>query len=318
MSVFKFRDSEGQIFQVVGPPGATEAEALAIFQKQYQTGSLIGLSPGEVVNAATQAAGGLATAQSQVTATTQLTALKLPDLQKVQLINAIDIARYIKDGVSGAVIGALTPEQIRGLTAQAAAAANQSYTAITVEKGVGKFGFNPQQLEYYGLLKPGTSATITKTPSLYLSTLQSPTVWTGKEGITSLNVFLSNETVQNKVQLYSMENNYEYLKQLGIITGSETTKIVGTLVQVATKYGATLAAAWAKGKATPAQSDQINITAKQALYAIGFSGLSIVTFANNTTQSTGYVDTVNRATLDFATTQIIGSPKIPSPNYTGS
>ena len=64
MSIFKFTLPNGQPFEVKGPPGLTEAQAQAIFNKQAETGALVGFKPGDVLSAATQAADGLASAQA--------------------------------------------------------------------------------------------------------------------------------------------------------------------------------------------------------------------------------------------------------------
>lgn len=70
MSTFSFTDPEtGRVFDIKGPSTLTQAQAEEIFQQQLEAGSLVGLKPGAVLNAAKQAAGGLATAASQVTQT---------------------------------------------------------------------------------------------------------------------------------------------------------------------------------------------------------------------------------------------------------
>lgn len=70
MSIFKFTNPvTGQPFEIKGPPTLTEAQARDIFDKQLEAGSLVGLKPGDVVSAATQAAGGLPSALSQVAQT---------------------------------------------------------------------------------------------------------------------------------------------------------------------------------------------------------------------------------------------------------
>lgn len=67
MSTFKFTDPEtGKTFEVKAPAGYTEAQARAVFDKQLDSGALVGLKPGDVVSAAKQAAAGLSSALSQV------------------------------------------------------------------------------------------------------------------------------------------------------------------------------------------------------------------------------------------------------------
>ena len=124
-----------------------------------------------------------------------------------------------------------------------------------------------------------------------------------------------NNVIQNEIQLRSMQNSYSYLQQLGLLKGTETLRELGTLVQVATKFGATLTAQWVAGKTSPNITGSINIVAKQAQYALGFSLLNSATFASNVQQAEGYTDTVNRETVQSAMSKIIGNPKVPTPTY---
>jgi hypothetical protein len=64
MGTFKFTLPNGKPFEIKGPPGLSLEQAKAIFDKQAETGSLVGIKPGEVLSAATQAAQGLPGAQA--------------------------------------------------------------------------------------------------------------------------------------------------------------------------------------------------------------------------------------------------------------
>lgn len=67
MSIFKFTNpATGQPFEIKGPANLTEAQARTIFEQQLKAGSLTGLKSGSKLSAATQAAGGLTGAVSQV------------------------------------------------------------------------------------------------------------------------------------------------------------------------------------------------------------------------------------------------------------
>jgi hypothetical protein len=66
MSTFKFTLPNGKPFEIKGPPSLSLEQAKAIFDKQAETGALVGIKPGEVLSAATQAAQGLASAQAIV------------------------------------------------------------------------------------------------------------------------------------------------------------------------------------------------------------------------------------------------------------
>ena len=67
MATFNFTLPNGKPFEVKAPPGFSLEQAKAVFDKQAETGSLVGLKPGMVLSAATQAAQGLASAQALLT-----------------------------------------------------------------------------------------------------------------------------------------------------------------------------------------------------------------------------------------------------------
>ena len=66
MSTFNF-EFNGQKFEVKAPTGATFEQAKAVFDQQTASGGLTGFRVGDVLSPATQAAGGLVAAQSQLT-----------------------------------------------------------------------------------------------------------------------------------------------------------------------------------------------------------------------------------------------------------
>ena len=66
MSIFKFDNPvTGQQVEIKGAPTLTSAQAKAIFDQQLKAGSLVGLTTGDVITAATQAADGLPGASAQ-------------------------------------------------------------------------------------------------------------------------------------------------------------------------------------------------------------------------------------------------------------
>jgi len=66
MSTFNF-DFNGQKFEIKAPTGTTFEQAKAVFDQQTASGGLTGFRVGDVLSPATQAAAGLAAAQSQLT-----------------------------------------------------------------------------------------------------------------------------------------------------------------------------------------------------------------------------------------------------------
>lgn len=128
MSIFKFNNPlTGQPFEIKGPPTLTAEQARDIFQKQLDAGSLVGLKPGDVVSAATQAAGGLPAALSQVAQSASgIGASAAGALQGAltKVTGAISGAAGAISGAAGAVAGLAgqAGAAVSGLVGQAGAA----------------------------------------------------------------------------------------------------------------------------------------------------------------------------------------------------
>jgi hypothetical protein len=136
MSIFKFTNPvNGQPFEIKGPPTLTEAQARDIFQKQLDAGSLVGLKPGDVVSAATQAAAGLPAALSQIAQT----ASGIGASAQGALQGALTSTAGALTGAAGALGGAAgAAGAISGLAGQATSAltgALQSASALPSSVG---------------------------------------------------------------------------------------------------------------------------------------------------------------------------------------
>jgi hypothetical protein len=199
---------------------------LAVFNQQSATGSLTGLRAGDILNSLIQAKGGLASALSQVTSLVTPTTIsqigsainKIPNLPA---LNPTTISTFVNTPVlAGSTVGPLSTTQIQGLLSSTASAVNQNATEVTNEKGLGTYGLTADQLQQAGLIKPGTAELINQDPENLVSTLSSPTVWTGKGGATDLDAVLSNDTLQAAVQQDSMATSYDQLTQLGVVSNS--------------------------------------------------------------------------------------------------
>ena len=177
----------------------------------------------------------------------------LPNLSSVPIENAITQVNYIQVNSNptvglisqGAVpIAGLNSTQIQALMAQLAAAVSQPYNIITQEKGVGRFGFNSQQLERAGYIKPGYSQRYCRidpstqaNPSNFVSFMQSPSPWSGLDGVTSVNDILTNEALQNQIQQELMLQSYHAFVSNGVIQPKNNTPPPPTVAQVYTSSG---------------------------------------------------------------------------------
>lgn len=315
----------GKTFEVDAPAGVTEAQAKAVFDKQLNTGSLTGLTSGDILNAATQARDGLTAAVSQLgaNAASAINSLstQLPNLGNIPMPTTTNVASFVKQSVAQVKIGSLSPTQIQGLVSQAATQVGQAANVLTNANGLGKFGLNPTQLEKAGLLKPGTAKMIAATGASITSVLGSPASWTGKNGATNLASVLNNEKLQNTVQQKLMASSFEKLGQIGAITKNLDPAKLGPIVQNAAKFGPDVAKKWLAGTAPANLVGQLNNFAKGAQFGAAFAGLNEAISGGGSPLVTavkelkGFSNTVNRATVNQGATSVIGNAKIPSPKF---
>jgi hypothetical protein len=327
MSIFKFTRPDGKIFEIQGPANATFDQAKAIFDKQLASGGLTGIPVGGVVNAVTQAAGGLSSALAQIgpqaaALTKQIGgAINLPTKLGALIPNAISVSNFVNTKISSLNIGTIASNQIQGLVAQASASVNQAANAITNAKGLGQFGLDANQLQLSGLIKPGIADQIKQVPDKFKEILSSPTSWTGKLGAVNLDSVLNNSGLQTRVQQGLMNTNFDQLKQLGTIKGTEIASQLGPLLNTATKFGAATATAWLNGKAPGDLVNKMNNFATSAQFGQAFADVNAaVAGGGNPLQAgivaaKGFTSTVNRTNVNQATSAIIGDSNIETPDF---
>jgi hypothetical protein len=229
----------------------------------------------------------------------------------------------------------ITSEQVTALTAQAAANAyvdpydadgnlladwqlnnngDPVYLGAEIAtRGVGIYGQTPAGLTLTGYLKPGTISLITA-PSLTLTVLNTPAVWTGQNGVESLLDYLDDPVLQNIAQIDIMTGAFQGLIDAGVLTGGESARYQATFVQPATRYGVTAVVSWVDDTAGTDLTDNILLVARQAQYAIDFVD-TYSSVLNAGIDVPGFDNTVERQDLDQAVIDIIGNPKVPSIDY---
>ena len=183
MAIFKYTLPSGSTFELNAPSGTTQAQADKIFYEQVAAGTFVGYNPGDILTSPQEAINNFGiTRLERGTAGVNDRAIleiisglpvvaNLPNLNNVVGANIINQANYVQvtgnatstDGGSGTFsqgvlgIGPLAPVQIQAIMAQIAAVVGQAWNIITQEKGIGYYGFNSQQLERAGYIKPGFS-----------------------------------------------------------------------------------------------------------------------------------------------------------------
>lgn len=334
----------GKTFQVDVPTGLTEAQARQIFDQQAKTGALVGLKPGDIIDAASQAAASVPGATAQFTQALSgipgsvQGALTSPDakagltsaidqgqqvlsnitksLSSTPVTNGMSVPEFAKQAQALVPIQGLSSVDVRAGLSQAAALVGQAPTEISNTLGVGQFGFDASQLETAGLLKPGTaSAFLSQGANELSSILQSPTVWTGAGGIKDLDSFLSNPAAQNLTQQNLMNSGLTAVKQLGLpIDKLDSKALAGVALTAAKSVETTLE--WAKGQALSADvKAEYDTLAKDAAFAVGVAQEKLNDALKQEEFALPSENTVDRATLDAAVTRLFGNDKIPSFEY---
>lgn len=252
----------------------------------------------------------------------------------------INIAELLKQGPSNVNIANLTSQQVDAMMTSAAKEVGQSFAVATVAKGIGKFGFNPRQLEQLGFIKPGTVDQFIKNPAQALQVLQSPTVWTGKENVTSLSNVLSSESLQNSIQTGLMTYGAGLLQKSGILKNNTVASVAATAIQTAAKYGVETATQWATGQVAGAIINKVIGTNKNVQFAVnlasqlgvfqslgipglgGFGGGASSLFGGfgrgRNVIIPGKTNTIQRIAVDAAIRSVIGNAKVPLPRYTAA
>lgn len=333
-------------FTIKGPDGFTEAQARAIFDQQANAGSLVGVKPGDIINSATQLAAGLPAAASQLaqtlsgvpgvgatslstvvsaaTATVSKVASVAKQtistitntISKTPIVNGINTADIAKQTPALTSIQNMNPAQITAGLSQASKLVGQTFDQITNTAGAGKYGFDVKQLETAGIVKPGTAATF-QVGNQIVEVLKSPAVYTGKAGIKSLDDLLSSPAKQDAIQQNLMSTGVSALKQSGVpIDSLNPGAVVGTALNAAKSIPTALN--WAKGLPLPPDTKSaFDLAAKAGDFAANFSTQKINNAMKQEIVPVPASDTVNRETLNAASTRVVGNAKVPVVSYTG-
>tara|TARA_R110000803_G_scaffold73503_4_gene137342 strand:+ start:224 stop:751 length:528 start_codon:yes stop_codon:yes gene_type:complete len=175
MAKFSFNLPNGKLFTLEAPAGTTAVEAERVYLEQLAAGAFIGLASGDSLQSVQTTA--IEFAQSRLTRGTAgvpdipLLAIynggivsSLPILASVPINNGITVSDYVDTSVVTDPIGPLSTTQVQAVMAAVAASVCQPADVITNASGVGKYGFNAEQLEAAGFLKCGTTARFLQGP----------------------------------------------------------------------------------------------------------------------------------------------------------
>ena len=240
--------------------------------------------------------------------------------------NPINTAEFTKVASSitgsGALsgIGPLSVPEVNGVLAQAKNLVGQAPGAISNAKGLGSFGFDIKQLETAGFVKPGVAALAAVGASSFAEVIKSPAVWTGKDGIKSATDLLGNAGKQSQIQQDLMTKGIAGLGAVGVpVQNLSSQGIAGMALNAAKSLPNT--EAFAKGlpipgDATGAIQASFSTAVRDGAFAVNLVNTKIPTEFKQQEIPVPKTDTVNRATLDAASTRVVGDDKVPVPSYT--
>lgn len=148
----------------------------------------------------------------------------LPEFLTQPSIAGFKVTDLIKQVDTGFSIGNLESIDIQGLNAgivKLTGSNNASTFIDSITKTIGKYGFDVEQLKANGFVRP---------EAVFNDQLSQSSVWTGKDGITTLNKFLSNSGIQEQLQQQEIARTYQTLvNNGGIVSTDSKEKIMAML-----------------------------------------------------------------------------------------
>lgn len=144
---------------------------------------------------------------------------------------------------AGEPVGSLDQDQTTAFMAQMGQ--GQDYTSIDAETGaVGKYQFDYNSLIAGGYVKSTVASN---------EDLQNPNSWIGKNGIDSVNTFLTSDSEQESAMLNITKNNYTSMVASGAISSDQSSDDVAGMLAVAHKLTPDLAKDFRNGTGTGAE-----------------------------------------------------------------
>ena len=312
--------TQQQTVVINGPPTLDRDAARRIFNQQLASGSLIGLRAGDVITAATQAANGLTTAESQLLQQIAQTPSQAqqPSAEKTittvlatfPVTNSITVADYARQLATSESIGGLSAVQITSVLAQLHKLVNQP-AAVLTQQGLGRYALSVPQLVAAKYVKSSALALWESGQSSTVSVLKSPNVWTGLDGINTAQDLLLSENAQQQIQLTLMSAALDYLQDIGIaIEKLPPRSQAGALLSAA--KAPEIAVAWLNGQPVPAEAATLfSQYVRDGAYAVDFADSKVNNAMVNEADPVGVTNTTDRARLDAATNRIVGNNKVP-------
>jgi len=216
-------------------------------------------------------------------------------------------------------LGPMSIPEVNGVLAQAKNLVGQASSVLSNTKGLGSFGFDAGQLETAGYVKPGTKALLAAGASTFSDVVKSPAVWTGKDGIKSATDLLANAPKQSQIQQDLMAKGVAGLAAVGIpVKNLSSQGLAGMALNAAKDLPS--AEAFAKGlpipgDATGAVQAEFSSAVRDGAFAVNLVQAKIPAEFKQEAIPEPASNTVDRSTLNAASSRVIGDEKVPAPNY---
>lgn len=227
----------------------------------------------------------------------------------------IDVANFAKQTPALTSIAGMSQPEVTAVLAQAKNLVGQGPEVLSNTKGVGEFGLNVSQLEKAGVLKPGISALAAKAGASISAVLKSPASYTGKDGIKDVSSLLSNVPKQAEIQQTLMAQGLNDLKAVGIPVDKLSAQGVAGVALSAAKSVPDTENLLKNLPVPPEAKAAFDTAVRDGAFAVNLADTKVPDVYKAVDTPVPAADTVNRATVDAATTRVIGNDKIPEPNY---
>jgi len=169
-------------------------------------------------------------------------------------------------------IGSLNVTQTKALLTQIAHKESSSkYDAVNKSNYLGKYQIGAAVLTDQGYIKPGAFQKYGNNATNY------PTSWTGKDGITSKESYLSATQTQEKIMQNLMKSNYKQLTRSGDIKSNDDPTKVAGMLSVSHLLGSSGASNWNK----TGQGADANGTTGSTYYNMGRYSVDVLASAKN-------------------------------------
>ena len=282
-------------------------------------GALSGLSPGlsGVVGPAVSSINGVLTGSaSQVgSVATQAISTINGAITGTAVTAPIDVANFAKQTPALTSIASMGQPEVTAVLAQAKNLVGQPASVVSNTKGVGEYGLDLAQLEKAKVLKPGIAALATKLGTSLTTMLKSPAAYTGNGGIKDVKSLLSNVPKQAEIQQTLMAGGLNDLKAVGIPVDKLSAQgVAGVALSAAKSVPNT--ENLLKNLPVPAEAKaEFDKAVRDGAFAVNLSETKIPDVYKAVDVPVPAEDTTNRATVNAATTRVIGNDKVPEPNY---